>query len=192
MTINRASGAAPTDAPQPRYEARDALLRVIAHGVGIKDFYDKSPDNAPESYHLDPALWRPSGRYKAFIRGRFLVLDIDRKPADISADPERGDGLRNFERWLERVGKPPDMRPPELRDVADASFPCSVITPSSGLHLYFKTALHRNAPANGNFVSASAGVRAALHAVQKSRSGQTHAGSLIGLLNSTQIRGGVW
>jgi hypothetical protein len=67
-------------------------------------------------------------------------LDIDRKPADISADPERGDGLKNFERWLERIGKPPDMRPPELRDVAGASFPCRVITPSGGLHLYFKYA----------------------------------------------------
>jgi len=54
---------------------------VIAHGVGIKDFYDKSPDNAPESYALgnvgnkvsavsaDLALWRPGGRYKAFISG---------------------------------------------------------------------------------------------------------------------------
>jgi hypothetical protein len=90
MSDSLASGAAMADAPQPRYEARDALSRVIAYGIGIKDFYDKSPDNAPESYRLDPSLWRPGGRYKAFIRGRFLVLDIDRKPADISAAPERG------------------------------------------------------------------------------------------------------
>jgi hypothetical protein len=120
--------------------AHEAIRRLIAHGVGIKDFYDKSPDNAPESYFLDSALWKPGGRYKAFIRGRFLVLDIDRKPADISADPERGDGLKNFERWLESMGKPHDMRPPELRDIGGGSFPCSVITPSGGLHLYFKYA----------------------------------------------------
>jgi hypothetical protein len=115
----------------------ETIRRVIAHGVGIKDFYDKSPDNAPESYLLDLALWRPGGRYKAFIRGRFLVLDIDRKPADLAADPERGDGLKNFERWLESVGKPRNMRPPELRDIEAGSFPCFVSTPSGGLHLYF-------------------------------------------------------
>jgi hypothetical protein len=128
----------------------EALRRVIASGVGIKDFYAKSPDNAPESYSLDPALWKPGGRYKAFIRGRFLVLDIDRKPANIRTDPEHGDGLKNFEQWLNRIGKPPDLRPLELCDILHGSFPCLVSTPSGGLHLYFKYA---GPPFNGTLTS---------------------------------------
>jgi hypothetical protein len=130
----------PADAPIGFYDALEAIKHTLAHGVGIKHWYDQNLDHDITNYTLGPTLWRYGERYKAFIRGRFLCLDIDRKPADIAADPEHGDGLRNFEAFLNRVGKPPALRPQALRDIAAGSFPCYVTTPSNGLHLYFKYA----------------------------------------------------
>jgi hypothetical protein len=130
----------PTDALEGYYDALEAMQHTVTHGIGIKHWYDRSLDNDAANYSLDPTLWRYGERYKAFIRRRFFVLDIDRKPADIAADPEHGDGLRNFEAFLTRIGKPPALRPQALRNIAAGSFPCYVTTPSNGLHLYFKYA----------------------------------------------------
>jgi hypothetical protein len=128
------------DLPEAR-QGFEALTHIVEHGIPVKNFYDKSPDNDAVSYGFDALTLQKYGdRFKAFIRGRFLCLDIDRKPADIAKDPEHGDGLRNFEVFLDRIGKLRNMRPHELRDIEGGSFPCFVTTPSGGLHLYFRYA----------------------------------------------------
>jgi hypothetical protein len=66
-------------------------------------------------------------RFKAFIQGRFLALDIDRK----SGKP---DGLEVFYRIF-----PKETLPAELQDLPQ-SFPCYVKMPRGGFHLYFKYA----------------------------------------------------
>jgi hypothetical protein len=64
-------------------------------------------------------------RFKAFINGRFLAVDIDRKPG-------KADGLETFYRMF-----PKETLPAELQDLP-RSFPCYTLTPSGGFHLYFK------------------------------------------------------
>jgi hypothetical protein len=123
---------APVEKPRSVYRSLDAIKRVVAEGVGVKDFYVKSPDYDPDVYTTDlekiTALWREGKRqFKSFIRGKFLVLDVDRK----SGKP---DGLEAFYRIF-----PKETLPAKLQDLPQ-SFPCYVKTPSGGFHLYFKYA----------------------------------------------------
>jgi hypothetical protein len=116
--------------PRSVYRSSDAIKHVVAAGVGIKPFFAKSGDNDPDAYTTDlkeiGALWSEGQRrFKAFIRGRFFALDIDRKPG-------KPDGLEAFCRMFPR-----ETLPAELQKLP-GSFPCYVQTPSGGFHLYFK------------------------------------------------------
>jgi hypothetical protein len=118
--------------PRSIYRNLDATKRIVAAGIGIKDFYVKSPDYDPDAYTIDlekiAALWREGKRqFKSFIRGKFLVLDVDRKSGKL-------DGLEIFYQIF-----PKETLPAELQDLPQ-SFPCYVKTPSGGFHLYFKYA----------------------------------------------------
>jgi hypothetical protein len=127
---NRITKATPKK-PQNEYQGSQAIRHTVAAGVGIKDFYARSSDHDPSAYTTDlekiAALWNEGHRrrFKAFIRGRFLVLDIDRKPGKV-------DGVETFYRIFPR-----ETLPAELQNLPD-SFPCYVKTPSNGFHLYFK------------------------------------------------------
>jgi hypothetical protein len=121
---------APQEKPQSVHQGSAALKHTIAMGIGIKFFFAKGGDNDPTTYTTDPAkiaaLWDDGQRrFKAFIRGRFLAVDVDRKPG-------KPDGLQTFYRLFPR-----DTLPAELQDLP-GSFPCYVQTPSGGFHLYFR------------------------------------------------------
>jgi hypothetical protein len=126
-------GKAPDGPPMARYahtrrEGIEALQYFITQGIALKDFYSASLDNAKESYSLD--IQPQAGqRYKAFIRSRFLCLDLDVK--------NDKNGITSLDRLLTAWGKPHDKRPAALRDIP-LSFPCYTLTPSGGVHLYFK------------------------------------------------------
>jgi hypothetical protein len=112
------------------YRGLAALKKTLAAGVPLKDFYAKSRDNDPAAYTADiqetAALWeRDVRRFKAFVRGRFVAVDIDRHPG-------KADGLESFYRVFPR-----EAMPRALRDIP-RSFPCYVTTPSGGFHLYFR------------------------------------------------------
>jgi hypothetical protein len=116
---------------KPVYRGSAALRRMLAAGVPLKDFYAKSKDNDPDSYTPDiqevAALWEQGvRRFKAFLRGRFLVLDVDMKPGKPS-------GLASLYGLF-----PPEVMPRDFQDIPGGSFPCYVKTPSGGYHLYFK------------------------------------------------------
>jgi len=125
------------------YKGLAAIESVIAAGIGIKEFFAKSKDNDPAAYTTDlkriSALWNDGRqRFKTFINGRFLVLDIGRKPG-------KTDGLEIFYRLFPR-----ETLPAELQSLPE-SFPCYVQTPSGGFHLYFRyegseVKLHELAP----------------------------------------------
>ncbi|MDR2785679.1 MAG: bifunctional DNA primase/polymerase [Treponema sp.] len=113
------------------YHGSAALKKIIAAGVPLKDFYAKSKDDDPAAYTTDvqkiAAAWKQGvRRFKAFIRGRFVVIDIDRKPG-------KADGLASLYKLF-----PPDIMPRDFQDIPGASFPCYVKTPSGGFHLYFR------------------------------------------------------
>jgi hypothetical protein len=131
---NRAKSETPvnTETDKTVFTRSAAIKHTIAAGIGIKCFYIKSGDNDPASYTTDlqeiADLWKQGKRrFKAFIHGRFIVLDIDRKP-------DKPDGLKNFYSLFPR-----DTLPAELQELP-GSFPCYVQTPSNGFHLYFKYA----------------------------------------------------
>ena len=86
-----------------------AIKHTITAGVGIKFFFTNSKDNDPAAYTTDltkiAAMWNEGQRrFKAFIRGRFLAVDIDRKPG-------KPDGLNTFYRIF-----PKETLPAELQD----------------------------------------------------------------------------
>jgi hypothetical protein len=116
---------------KPVYQGSAAIKKTLAEGIPLKDFYAKSKDNDPAAYTTDvqeiAALWKQGvRRFKAFVRGRFVVVDIDRHY-------EKADGLETFYKlW------PPEILPAELQDISGGSFPCYVQTPSGGFHLYFR------------------------------------------------------
>jgi hypothetical protein len=124
---------APVAAPEKLravYQGLAAIKHTVSIGIGIKEFFAKSGDNDTTAYTTDlkkiTALWNEGRRrFKAFIRGRFLVLDIDRKPG-------KPDGLETFYKLFTR-----ETMPETLRNIPD-SFPCYVTTPSCGYHLYFR------------------------------------------------------
>ena len=122
---------APVEKPRSSiYRSSDAIKRAIAAGIGIKGFFEKSKDNDHDAYTTDfqkiKALWDTGQRrFKAFINGRFLAVDIDRKPGKV-------DGLEIFYRLFPR-----ETLPAELRGLPE-SFPCYTLTPSVGFHLYFR------------------------------------------------------
>jgi hypothetical protein len=121
---------APVEKPRNVYRSSDAIKQALAAGIGTKPFFAKSGDNDPDAYTTNQqqiaAMWNEGQRrFKAFIRGRFLVLDIDRKPGKL-------DGLVTFYRIF-----PKQTLPTELQNLPQ-SFPCYTQTPSGGFHLYFK------------------------------------------------------
>jgi hypothetical protein len=122
---------APVEKPRNSiYRSSDAIKRAIAAGIGIKGFFEKSKDNDPNAYTTDfqkiKTLWDTGQRrFKAFINGRFLAVDIDRKPGKV-------DGLEIFYRLFPR-----ETLPAELQNLSE-SFPCYTLTPSGGFHLFFK------------------------------------------------------
>jgi hypothetical protein len=124
------SSTVPVEKPRSVYRSSEAIKRALAVGVGIKPFFAKSGDNDPDAYTTDrqqiAAMWSEGQRrFKAFVRSRFLALDIDRKPG-------KPDGLEAFYRIF-----PKQTLPAELQELP-RSFPCYVQTPSGGFHLYFK------------------------------------------------------
>jgi hypothetical protein len=123
-----------TTAPQPRLETwhgLEALQYLTAHGLPIKEFYKPGADADAATYTTETPT-EEGKRYKVYIRGRFLVLDID------CNHRSGGDGLENLYRHLESIGKPRALLPAFMRDIDHGRFPFHVQTPSGGLHLYFK------------------------------------------------------
>jgi len=121
---------APAETPRTVYQGSAALKHTVSAGIGIKDFFAKSKDNDPEAYTTDlkkiAALWNDGQRrYKAFIRERFLAIDVDRKPG-------KADGLETFYQIFPR-----ETLPAELQELP-GSFPCYTQTPSGGFHLFFR------------------------------------------------------
>jgi hypothetical protein len=121
------------DPPKPRnvYQGMAALRHMATAGIGLKNFYAKSKDNDPSAYTTDireiAAAWEQGARrFKAFIRGRFLVLDVDMKPGKPS-------GLTSLYKLF-----PPEVMPRDFQDIPGGSFPCYTKTPSGSYHLYFK------------------------------------------------------
>lgn len=116
------------ETPRNVYHGSAAIKQILAAGVTIKDFYAKSSDNDPSVYTDDMekiAAWWSNRRrrFKAFIRGKFLVLDIDRKI-------NKSDGVKEFYRLFPR-----EILPAELQNIL-ASFPCYTQTLSGGFHLF--------------------------------------------------------
>jgi len=112
------------------YHGAAAIKQVINAGIGIKFFFAKGADSDPGAYTTDlekiKAMWKDGQRrFKAFIRGRFLVIDVDRKLG-------KPDGLETFYRLFPR-----ETLPAELQDLP-GSFPIYTATPSGGFHLYFR------------------------------------------------------
>ena len=121
---------APEEKSRSVYRGSAAIRHTIAAGIGLKEFFAKSKDNDLSAYTADlekiAALWNEGERrFKAFINGRFLAVDIDRKPG-------KADGLETFYRLFPR-----ETLPAELQELP-GSFPCYVQTPSGGFHLYFR------------------------------------------------------
>jgi hypothetical protein len=119
-----------TEKHRSMYRSSDAVKHALAAGVTIKPFFAKSGDNDPDAYTADPqqitAYWNEGQRrFKAFIRGRFLAIDIDRKPG-------KPDGLELFYQIFPR-----EILPIEFQNLP-GSFPCYVQTPTGGFHLYFR------------------------------------------------------
>jgi hypothetical protein len=130
-------------APQPSLETRqgiEALEYLTIHGMPIKEFYKPGADADAATYSA-AAPTEQGKRYKVYIRGRFLVLDIDRNHQN------GGDGLENLYRHLESIGKPRALLPAFMRDIDQGRFPFYTQTPSGGLHLYFRY--------NGRYVTGS-------------------------------------
>jgi hypothetical protein len=116
--------------PKNVYHKSAAIKQTITAGIGIKDFFAKGADHDPTVYTTDiekiAAMWNEGKRrFKGFIKGRFFVIDVDRKPG-------KPDGLVNFYRIF-----PKETLPYELQNLPE-SFPCYVASPSGGFHLYFK------------------------------------------------------
>jgi hypothetical protein len=103
----------------------------MACGLPIKEFYRPGADADKSTYSIETQI-EEGKRYKVYIRGRFLVLDIDRNHAD------GGDGLLNLYRHLENIGKPKTLLPAYMADIGKGRFPFYTQTPSGGLHLYFR------------------------------------------------------
>ena len=115
---------------RPVYRSSEAIKRAVAAGIKIKPFFAKGGDNDPAFYTADlqqiRAMWNEGQRrFKAYVRGKFLVIDIDRKPG-------KPDGLEAFYRLFPR-----ETLPEELQNLPE-SFPCYTKTPLCGFHLFFK------------------------------------------------------
>ncbi|MDR1177241.1 MAG: hypothetical protein LBK64_00290, partial [Spirochaetaceae bacterium] len=70
---------------KPVYQGSVAIKKTLTAGIPLKDFYAKNKDNDPAAYTANvqeiAALWNQGKRrFKAFVRGRFVVVDIDRHP----------------------------------------------------------------------------------------------------------------
>jgi hypothetical protein len=132
-----------TDALQPRYEGI-GLYYLTTHGIGIKPHYAETSDKIAKSYSIETPV-KQGKPYKAFIAGRFLVLDIDRHP-------DAPDGIQSLYAWLDGIGKPRDLLPPFMRDIDGGSFPAWQETPHGGYHLFFKySGAKQSDPSKGNF-----------------------------------------
>jgi hypothetical protein len=109
----------------------EALRYFTAHSVPVKPFYTPGADADARTYSAETPL-EAGKRYKVYIRGRFLVLDIDRNHKD------GGDGVKNLYKHLESIGKPRPLLPAFMQDLENGVFPFYMETPHGGLHLYFR------------------------------------------------------
>jgi hypothetical protein len=121
---------APVEKPRSIYRSSDAIKCALAVGIPVKPFFAKGGDNDPNAYTAAPKqiaeFWNEGQRrFKAYVRGKFLVIDIDRKPG-------KPDGLEAFYRMFPRK-----TLPAELQNLP-GSFPCYTQTPLRGFHLFFK------------------------------------------------------
>jgi hypothetical protein len=120
--------------PQTR-QGLEALQYLSANGLPIKEFYQPGADADATTYSLETPP-KQGKRYKVYIQGRFLVLDIDRNHHN------GGDGLMALYKHLESIGKPRALLPAFMRDIEQGRFPFYAQTPSEGMHLYFRYAGH--------------------------------------------------
>jgi hypothetical protein len=75
---------------KPVSQGSAAIKKTLAAGIPIKDFYAKSKDNDPAAYTSDlgeiAGIWKQGKRkLKAYLRGSFVVIDVDRKPGKLTA-----------------------------------------------------------------------------------------------------------
>jgi len=122
--------SAPTENTRSVYHSFEAIKRTIAAGIAIKSFFAKGGDSDPASYTTDmrqiEAMWNNrERRFKAYVRGKYIVIDIDRKPG-------KPDGLKSFYKTFPR-----ETLPAELQNLPE-SFPVYTSTPNNGYHLFFK------------------------------------------------------
>jgi hypothetical protein len=107
----------PREAPnRPVLSGIEALRYFTAHGVPVKPFYTPGADADAGTYSTETPL-EAGKRYKVYIRGRFLVLDIDRNHKD------GGDGVINLYRHLASIGKPRPLLPAYMQDLENGVFP---------------------------------------------------------------------
>jgi hypothetical protein len=85
-------------------------------------------DGDPLNYSLDAPL-ETGQPYKVFIKGKFLVLDIDRHEG-------KPDGVFSLYQWLESIGLDRPDLPFYMQVIAGGSFPLYTAT-ETGLHLFF-------------------------------------------------------
>jgi hypothetical protein len=146
-------GKPPASPPQARYEGIEAIKHMAARGITLIGRYENNAaiakgKNYPKAFTADMAVIHnlmdgkgdQAGRGKGTKIRRFtfipqdagfLCLDIDRGHKDGK------DGLAEFYKYCEKLGKPKNLLPAALRSLPE-SFPCYVSTPSGGFHLYFK------------------------------------------------------
>lgn len=132
------------------------MQHLIDHGVKLIGVYDSGAAIASGNEYQDrsaftgdisevSALISGTGDKEGRAQGtpinmfRFIPKDIGFICFDIDRGHDDGiDGLQEFYRFFERIGKPRDLMPAALQDIEGGSFPCCVSTPSGGYHLYFK------------------------------------------------------
>lgn len=122
------SNASPSMA---HYEGLEALQYLTTHSIPLKDFYKPGADANANTYSTATPI-EQGKRYKAYIRGRFLCLDIDR------GHKSGVDGVANLYNLFESMEKPRHLLPPYLRDIDRGNFPFYTKTPNGGYHLFFK------------------------------------------------------
>jgi hypothetical protein len=140
--------------PKPRDEDLETLCEVIALGapvIGVfsngasiakdHDFPEAFTDDVKTIQSLMMGHGDQQGRAKGQViecfrfcpaKAGLLCLDIDRGHGN------KTDGLVEFYRLWESIGKPRWTLPDLLQDIEHGSFPVYTTTPRGGYHLYFR------------------------------------------------------
>jgi hypothetical protein len=155
---------APETPPKQRYSGFEAIAYMASFGIkmiGVHNYIDKSGkkcratiNNKKKEGDYEAAFTNDIAEIKALMAGLgdaagryagrnidafyFLPINYDLICFDIDRGHADGvDGIAEFYKLCEKLGKPKSLLPAALRNLPD-SFPCYVQTPSGGLHLYFK------------------------------------------------------